>query len=69
MVKFYLKDESIMQKDNAEKSYVTDEKSLLWEFVFTLREYFNMTAVQSGGSALIALENGQTFVLTLRPAQ
>ncbi len=54
-----------MRQTRAEKNYKTDEKSLLWEFLFTLRAYFNISAVQDGGMALFSLENGQRFKLSL----
>ena len=54
-----------MRQTCAEKNYKTDEKSLLWEFLFTLRAYFNISAVQDSGMALLSLENGQRFKLTL----
>ena len=48
-----------------ENTYKTDEKGLLEEFIITINEYFNCTIAQSGGIAVISLNDGQRFKLTL----
>ena len=55
----------IMLQTDAEKNYKTDEKSLLQEFVVTIREYFDISVVQQEGKAVISLANGQRFLLEL----
>ena len=54
-----------MLQTDAEKNYKTDEKSLLQEFVVTIREYFDISVVQQEGKAVISLVNGQRFLLEL----
>lgn len=48
-----------------ENTYKTDEKGILEEFIITINEYFNCTIAQSGGMAVISLNDGQRFKLTL----
>ena len=54
-----------MLQSDAEKNYKNEEKSLLQEFVVTIREYFDISVVQQEGKAVISLANGQRFLLEL----
>ena len=51
-----------MLQTDAEKNYKTDEKSLLQEFVVTIREYFDISVVQQEGKAVISLADGDMTV-------
>lgn len=57
-----------MEQMKNQSVYKTDEKSLLEEIVLTIGEYFDCNIVQSGGSALLSLGNGQKFRLKLEEA-
>lgn len=51
------------QDKNAEKSYKTDEKSLMHEIKAMLDDYFVCSLSDDENGTIISLENGQKFSL------
>lgn len=51
------------QDKNAEKSYKTDEKSLMQEIKAMLDDYFVCSLSDDENGTIISLENGQKFSL------
>lgn len=51
-----------------EQNYKTDKNCLLEEILITIGDYFNMHAVQTGNNAVLSLDNGQRFIISIAEA-
>lgn len=54
-----------MEQMQNEKNYKTDEKCLLEEFIAAAEDCFNSSIVQGGNVAVVRLNSGQVFKLSL----
>lgn len=59
----------MMQKNQTEKMYKTDETCLMQELILAMNDYFVWNAEARGNTATLRLENGQKFELSLKEIQ